>query len=167
MSISCLQKTFLGIVFLLAGCASPAWTGRDFQKIEPPNAGDAALYIYAPRTGMPVLGQMSAKILVDNKAVVTIDEGYFTRFKLSPGVYRIHASTDSQMACGGKLFPGTRYPPIDISAEPNQIYFLRYSSHPEVRKATTCDRYLRIIEQDIARNELRKLREAEHSYRPN
>jgi len=164
MTISYIQKTFLSIALLLAGCASPTWTGRAFQEIEPPSAGDAALYIYAPRTGMPVLGQMSAEIFVDDKAVVTIDEGYFTRFKLSPGVYRIHASTDSQMACGGQLFPGTRYPPIDISVAPNQIYFLRYSSHPQVRKAPTCDRYLRIIERTVGEKELRTLREARNTY---
>ena len=164
MTTSCVKKTFLGVVLLLTGCATPTWTGREFQGIELPSTGNAALYIYAPRTGMPVLGQMSAKIFVDNKAVVTIDEGYFTRFELPPGVYRIHASTDSQMACGGRLFPGTRYPPIDISVAPNQFYFLRYSSHPEARKATTCDRYLRITEQTVAEKELRTLREAKHTY---
>ena len=145
---------------LLAGCSTPVWTGKDFQDIEPPSAGDAALYVYAPRTGMPVFGQMSAEIYVDKRTFVRIDEGYFARFKLAPGTYRIHASTDNQMACDGRLFPGARDSPIVVSIAPNDIYFLRYSSHPDVRKATTCDRHLRTIERKVAEKELRTLREA-------
>ncbi|MCP3672757.1 MAG: hypothetical protein GY814_20505 [Gammaproteobacteria bacterium] len=110
------------------------------------------------------MGQMSSKIFINNKAIVTIDEGYFTRLELPPDTYHFHASSDSQMACGGELFPGTRYAPIDITVAPNEIYSLRYSSHPEVRKATTCDRHLRVIEQITATKELRTLREAENTY---
>ncbi|MHB8623825.1 MAG: hypothetical protein ACYC9J_08440 [Sulfuricaulis sp.] len=125
----------------------------------------AALYIYAPPTGMPVLGQMSAKIFINDKAIAWIDETYFTRLELPPGTYRIHASTDSQAACGGQLFPGTRYPPVKLTALPNQIYYIRYSSHPTVRRATTCDRYFRLIESDTARNELMGLHEVENTFR--
>jgi hypothetical protein len=114
---------------------------------------------------MPILGQMSSKIFIDNKAIATIDEGYFTRLQLPPGTYRLHASSDSQMGCGGRFFPGTRYAPIDITNEPNEIYVSRYSSHPEVRKATTCERHLRIIEQSMAAKEQKMLKEAENTYR--
>ena len=152
-------------VLLLAGCgAFPKWTGRVFQDIQPPRLENGAFYIYAPLTGMPVWGQMSAKIFLNNIAVGTLDEGYFTRLELPPGTYRFHASTDSQMGCGGQFSPGTRYAPIDISITPNEIHSLRYSSHPEVRKATTCDRHLRIIEQKTAYKELRTLKEAKNTF---
>lgn len=149
----------------LAGCITTARTGRVFDEIQQPTAGMAALYIYAPPTGMPVLGQMSTKIFINDKAVARIDETYYTQLELLPGTYRIHASTDSQAACGGRLFPGTRYPPVTMTALPNQIYFMRYSSQPIVRRASTCDRYLRIIERDIALSELKGLHEIKNTFR--
>ena len=161
-------KRLLSVLFsgslLLAGCITTAKTGRVFQEIQPPTAGMAALYIYAPPTGMPVLGQMSTKIFINDKSVAWIDETYFTRFEMPPGTYRIHASTDSQAACGGQLFPGTRYPPVTVTVLPNQVYSIRYSSHPTVRRAPTCDRYLRLIELDTASNELRGLSEVENTF---
>lgn len=152
-------------LLLLAGCATTTWTGRVFGEFQQPPLSMAALYVYAPPTGMPVLGQMSATIFINDRATVRIDETYFTRIELLPGTYRIHASTDNQMACGGRLSPGTRYPPVTVTIMPNQTYSLRYSSHPIVRRAATCDRYLRLIELDTARNELRGLRETESTYR--
>jgi hypothetical protein len=149
---------------ILAGCASPTPTGRGFEGIQQPPFDKAALYIYAPPTGMPVWGQMSALIFIDGKAAVRLDENYFARFELSPGTYKLHASTDSQIGCGGQLFPGTRYAPVVINASPNQLFVLRYSSHPVVRKAATCDRYLGLIDLDTARDELIGLREAEKTY---
>ncbi len=158
------KVVLIAAILLQTGCASPTSSGREFQDIQPLRAGNGALYIYAPRTGMPILGQMSSKIFIDNQAVVTIDEGYFTRLQLPPGTYRFHASSDSQVACGGQFFPGTRYAPIDITIVANETYSLRYSSHPEVKKATTCDRHLRIIDQSTADKELKTLKEAENSY---
>lgn len=158
------KTALVAAIFLQTGCAGPTWTGREFQDIQPLREGNGALYIYAPRTGMPVLGQMSSKIFIDNQSAVTIDEGYFTRLQLPPGTYRFHASSDSQIACGGQISPGIRYEPIDITVAANETYALRYSSHPEVRKATTCDRHLRIIDQTTADKELKTLKEAENSY---
>jgi hypothetical protein len=142
-----------------------AKTGKVFRAIQQPAAGMAALYIYAPPTGMPVLGQMPTKIFIGNRAVAWIDETYFTRIELLPGTYSIHASSDSAAGCGGQLFPGTRYPPVTIAALPDQTYFLRYSSQPTVRPATGCDRYLRLIESDTARQELPGLSEVQNTYR--
>ena len=160
------QLSFLSIGFLLlAGCITTVKTGRVFHELQQPTTGMTGLYIYAPPTGMPVLGQMSAKIFINDKAAAWIDETYFTRLELPPGTYRIHASTDSQAACGGRLFPGTRYPPITVNALPNQTYTIRYSSHPTVQRAPTCNRYLRLIEPETARDELRSLSEVENTFR--
>lgn len=165
MNAALRQLSVLSVgLLLLAGCITTAKTGRVFQELQQPTTGMSALYIYAPPTGMPVLGQMSAKIFINDKAAAWIDETYFTRLELPPGTYRIHASTDSQAACGGQLSPGTRYPPITVNALPNQTYSIRYSSHPTVRRAPTCDRYLRLIELDTARNELRGLSEVENTF---
>ena len=165
MNAAIRQLSALSIcLLLLAGCITTAKTGRVFQEIQPPTTGMAALYIYAPPTGMPVLGQMSTKIFINDKAIAWIDETYFTRFELPPGTYRIHASTDSQPACGGQFFPGIRYPPVTITALPNQVYSIRYSSHPTVRRAPTCDRYLRLIESDTANIEMRGLNEVENTF---
>ena len=147
-------------LLLLEGCVSATATGRQFQGVEAPNSGRAAVYVYAPRTGMPVLGQMSAEVFVDNKPLVRIDEGFFFRFEVSPGVHRLHASTDSQMSCGGQFFPGTRYAPVVLEASANRTYLIRYSSHPDVRKATTCDRHLGLIQAANLASELAGLEEA-------
>jgi hypothetical protein len=144
-------------LLLLAGCITTAKTGEAFHKIQQPATGMAALYIYAPPTGMPILGHMSTKIFINDAAVAHIDETYFTRFELLPGTYHIHASTDSQGACGGQFFPGRRYPPVTIAAVADQVYFIRYSSHPTVYRASSCDRYLRMIELETARRELEGL----------
>ena len=145
----------------VAGCAFAPSTGSKFGELAPPAPGEAAVYIYAPRTGMLMFGQMSAEIFVDEKPTVRIDEGLFFRVALLPGIHQLRASTDSQMACGGQLFPGTLHDPIVLKVSANQTYFVRYSSHPDVHKATTCDRYLRVIESsEYPADELKGLKEA-------
>jgi hypothetical protein len=147
-------------LLLLEACASAPGTGKKFQRIETPNSGRAALYIYAPRTGMPVLGQMSTEVFIDGKQITRIDEGLFFRIEVTPGVHRLHASTDSQMSCGGQFFPGRRYAPVVLDASANSTYLVRYSSHPIVRKATSCDRHLRLVEDAALIGELADLEEA-------
>jgi hypothetical protein len=143
----------------LSSCAVAPSTGRSFQQIDVPVDRSAVIYVYAPRTGMPVLGQMSADIFVDDKRATRVDEGLFARLEVLPGSHNVHASTDTAMACGGQLFPGRRYPPVAILAASGQVYALRYSAHP-VRRATGCDRYLKLIDIDVARGEMVGLKEA-------
>jgi hypothetical protein len=154
----------LGLL-VLAGCVATTKTGNVFRTVQPLASGMAALYIYAPPTGMPVLGQMSTKVFIDSTAVVRIDETYFTRIDLIPGTYHIHAASDSAAACDGQLFPGTRYPPVVLIALPDQVYFIRYSSQPTVRPASGCERHLSFIESNTARDELRGLREVNNTFR--
>ena len=147
------------VAVFLASCVVVRTTGETFQRLDRPGNGHAVIYIYAPRTGMPVLGQMATVVLLDDRAITSIDEGVFSRIEITPGRHRLSASTDTQMGCGGEFAPGRRYPYVEVDIAPGEILTFRFSSHP-VRKATTCDRYLKQLDVEVAKHEMLGLREA-------
>ncbi len=144
----------------LCSCASISTTGRTFSYVEKPSTDQSFIYIYAPDTGCADFGQMSAEIFMDNDSKLNIDEGYYALLKLDPSNYEFHASTDDQMACGGQLFPGRRFDPVQIQSRSGEIHYMRYSSHPvESRCVSTCFRSLKLIEESVALKELKNLKE--------
>jgi len=148
----------LAIPLLLSGCVSIPKTGATFPGVAEAQPDQALVYVYAPETPCVDLGQMAADIFIDDAEELTIDEGHYRLLTLPAGSYALHASTDDQMACGGRLNPGRRYDPVQLETRPGEIYFLRYSSHP-VRCASTCDRSLKPVTEAEARDELQGLAE--------
>lgn len=150
------------LITLLSACESVTTTGNQFSALDQTDKNHATVYVYAPDTPCPNLGQMSADILVDQRKAMTIDETYFGKLILSPGAHRFHASTDDQLACGGRLSPGLRYPPVEFVARGGATYFLRYSAHPKAhqgRCVATCERHLKAMNKDQAMRELTGLKE--------
>lgn len=144
---------------VLVSCSGIEATGARFSSLDAPGEAEAVVHLYSPETRCIDLGQMASEILVNGRSRLVIDEGYYAKLRLPPGVYEFSADTDDQPACGGQLFPGRRYDPITLRLAAGDSQFLRYGSSSWARCPSTCERSLGIVDKTEAVSEMQGLEE--------
>jgi hypothetical protein len=105
---------------LFASCAGRAPSAREVAVAQSfrPSSGKALLYVYRPSSMVQVV--QKKHILLNGKSIGVNGSGDFLAVELSPGRYTVTAGSD----------------PIQLTASPNRLYFIRQAAQTEYRGMT-------------------------------
>ena len=134
------------------------YTGNNFDGLITASQNLSTIYAYSASTGCIDLGQMNADIFVNGEKRFRLAENSFAVLTVDPGSYTFSASTDDQMACQGRLFPGDFWPPVPLETEPGRTYFLQYNGK-STQCESTCGRHLVVVGKELAIEEMMGARE--------